>query len=533
MACAPTVGLLHQAVRHQAHVRPEQPAIVADGRSINYEELCGSMYRIARVLRDRGLQRNDRVGLLLDNGIEACQGVLGTLAGDGCYVPLPPGTPPARLAHMVRHAGIRHVLCVKSSLPTLEQIRQEGVSPTPFVLDGEAVDGQGVGAAEIAATSTTDVPARNIEEDLAYILYTSGSTGEPKGVMVTQRNVKSLATWAVEEFGFAPADRVANHTRLSFDLSVFDLFGAFFSGATLYPFTEPRDIAFPAQFLQRNQISIWFGVPALLGVLIKARQLTPGAFSPHLRYALFCGEALAPRFAAEWIRTHPDVPIANLYGPTEATVAVTCHHLGVDSPFEADKPVPIGRPTRDTEIVILKEDGDEEAAAGEVGRLMIGGSQVAAGYWKDPERTRKAFRANPIKPELPSILYDSGDYAVRDAAGIIHFLGRKDHQVKIRGYRIELAEIEIALQRHTAVSEAAAIVVDERGEPALVAAVALKEANATGSPSDEELLDHCARLLPNYMVPKRAVLFDSLPKNSNGKIDRPALKARVGRPPQQ
>src|SRR5262249_55920847 len=163
-----------------------------------------------------------------------------------------------------------------------------------------------------------------------------------------------------------------------------DIFGSFFAGATLCPVTATGDRAYPARFIKDRRITVWFSVPSVLGLIRSAKQLTDNAFSQHLRLAIFCGEAMAPEYASAWLATHSQIPIITLYGPTEAAIACTYHRVGEEIPFDPEKPVPIGRPCRDVEILVLKMDSDEEAEAGEIGRLMICGTQVCAGYWRRP-----------------------------------------------------------------------------------------------------------------------------------------------------
>ena len=284
----------------------------------------------------------------------------------------------------------------------------------------------------------------------------------------------------------------------------------------------PGDRAYPARFIKDRRITVWFSVPNVLGLMRSAKQLTANAFAAHLRLAIFAGEPLNPEHVAVWRATHPEIPIINLYGPTEAAVSVTYHRVGEEIPFDPAKPIPIGRPCRDVEILVLKMDSDEEAGVGETGRLMICGTQVCAGYWRRPELTAASFQINPFKKEFGARMYDSGDLAAKDSQGILHFVGRRDSQVKVMGYRIELGEIETALRRAAGVGEAAVVLL-EGTTPTLVGAVAL----AGEEVSEDQILTHCESLVPKYMVPHRVVFFPSLPKNDNGKIDRKAIKEVV------
>ena len=252
-------------------------------------------------------------------------------------------------------------------------------------------------------------------------------------------------------------------------------------------------------------------------MLVRSRQIASGPFIT-LRAALFAGEALPPESVAAWREHQCHVPLFNLYGPTEAAIVVTVHNVGVDVPFVPNRPVPIGIETRDSELLILNMDNDNSAAVGETGRLMITGSQLAKGYWRQPELTAAAFRINPLKPEVNTCMYDTGDLAYRDASGHIVFQGRLDSQVKIKGYRVELGEIEAAMGACPGLRESAAIV-DPNDPTSMIAVVSRTSDELT----EERLFAVMDERLPAYMVPQRIIIMEELPRNENGKVDRSAI----------
>ena len=535
------VVLLHQCVEVQAAQRPDQVAVEQDDRFITYRELYKQSLKLASLLRDVGVGRNDRVGFLIDNGIEACLAIVGILRADGCYVPLAPNFPPARLASIVDDADMKALVVVGRYLDNLFDVLDILEHQVPRALVMLDVKRDSVGpqmadtleqafrsvrwADDLAAAPADPGPNRNVEEDLAYIMYTSGTTGRPKGVMLTHANVKSFLSWAVDYFNLSHEDRMSNHSAVSFDLSVFDIFGCFLVGATLCPVVDASARMFPGGFIINKRISVWFSVPSVIGMMRQARQLIPGAFDKYLRVAIFCGEALIPEYARVWRETHPSIPIVNLYGPTEAAIACTFYNVGVDGPFEPDKRVPIGRPCRDTEILILNPEREEAVEPGRVGRLMICGSQVAPGYWRRPDSNAKSFIINPEKREFGARMYESGDLAYVDEQGMIQYVGRADSQVKYMGHRIELSEIEVVLNRHPLVIEAAVCFI-EGATSWIVGAVTLCADEDLESP-EKVLEDYCGRYLPLYMIPKYIKCYQVLPKNANGKIDRKAISARV------
>jgi amino acid adenylation domain-containing protein len=533
-------ALLHQAVEYYGASNPGHLAIDEGRRTITYGMLRESMERVAAVLLGNGLVRNSRVALYLENGIDACIAMLGVLRSGGCYVPLLPGSPAPRNATIIRDARPFAIITTRQHLPRLldvaPQLRTEPV-PLLIVLDMDAGEigtsgslptlragfGSVAGRDALEAAAIPPPAVEMIEEDLAYILFTSGTTGQPKGVMLSHRNVTSFLRWSVVYFGLTPRDRLSNHSSICFDVSVFDIFGSFFAGATLCPVMAPGDRAYPARFIKDRRITVWFSVPSVLGLIRSTRQLTENAFAEHLRAIIFAGEPIAPDYVASWLATHPQVPIFNLYGPTEAAISVTHHRVGEEVPFDPARPVPIGRPMRDVEILILRLDSDELAEVGETGRLMICGTQVSPGYWRRPELTAAAFQLNPFKREFGARMYDSGDLAYKDARGVVHYVGRRDSQVKFMGFRIELGDIDVALGGAEQVDEAAAVLI-EGDSPMLIGAVAV---SGDGGDPEERILVHCESVLPKYMVPQRVVVFPSLPRNANGKIDRKAIQEAV------
>lgn len=524
-------ALLHQCVERHARSQPSRIAIEVGERAVSYGQLHDGVERLAGLFRQHGMTRHDRVAVFADNGIEACYALLAAMRADGCFCTLNPGNPPRRVAAIMTQAQPVIIATTRDLLGVaVLGLADCAARPALLVLlDGERGEAEaklaeaGLGGAIAAAgleewrTAAPCGPSRAIEEDLAYILFTSGTTGTPKGVMVSHRAAISTIRWGVERFAIAPEDRVANHSRLSFDVSLFDIFCGFLAGATVLPLTRAGDCAFPGDFIRKKRVSLWFSVPSVINLMIQSRQLMDGPFS-SLRAALFAGEALPPAMVAAWMEHQPGIPLYNLYGPTEAAIVCTCHHVGVDAPFDPGKPVPIGHETRDSELLVLAADGSGLAPAGEVGRLMICGSQLADGYWRQPELTAKAFLPNPFKADFGRRMYDTGDLAWKDAEGCLHFVGRADTQVKLNGFRVELGDIEAALNGLPGIRESAAVLVTS-GQPHIVAVI--QASDQAGD--DDRVLDHCARVLPRYMLPRRVVRVDDMPRNVNGKIDRNAL----------
>ncbi len=534
----PRPALLHQAVELWAARTPDAPAVDEDGAVWTYAELCGRMRRLAWLLRGQGAERNARVAVLMDNCAQAYAALLGALAADACFVPLNPAFPALRLADVLNQAEPAAVITLERHLPLLADILGQAsveVSPLVVVLDAEALPdtpglreavpgGRLFCAADLARLSGAPVPPRNREEDLAYILFTSGTTGKPKGVMLSHRAVMSVLRWGVDLWTIAQGDRLANHSRLTFDVCMFDIFAGFLAGATVCPILRPADLTFPGDFIRKHRITVWCSVPGVIGMMVKSRQLAAGPFE-HLRVALFIGEALPAEWALDWQRLQPHVPIWNTYGPTEAAIFCTAFLVGVDGPAEPGKPVPIGLPSTDCELFVLRQDTDEPAAPGEVGRLMITGTQLACGYWRAPEITARAFRSNPFKHDLGTLMYDTGDLAMADEHGVLTWIGRSDSQVKVRGYRVELGEVESLLRAAPEVHDAVVLAPAAGGE--LWAAVAPEAGVEESDTLADSLRAFLGHKLPGYMIPSRFAFLRAFPRNDNGKVDRRALLARL------
>jgi amino acid adenylation domain-containing protein len=515
--------LLQHLLQTSAAKNPGHAAVVDRSRVLSYAELDAESNRLARLLRAQGVAAGDRVGLFLDKSLESIVGIYAVLKAGGVYVPLDPQAPIARVAYVLRNCAIEWLLTgseksgswaelIKQAreikgliVLNSDQVQGRDVRDDVSVLDSTAVDAQADGAISVA----------RIGSDLAYVLYTSGSTGNPKGVMLTHRNALAFVDWAVDEFRVRSYDRLSNHAPLHFDLSIFDIFAAARAGGTLV--LVPQEISiFPieiARFIERSEITVWYSVPSLLSKLSEKANLRPGSL-PRLRTILFAGEVFPVKYLRSLMFQLPHVRFSNLYGPTETNV---CTWFDVSSPPDASsEPIPIGRAIADVEVFAVKDDG-APADTHEVGELLVRGPTVMQGYWNDPERSNCGLVDDPFG--RPEKVYRTGDLVRRERDGNFRLLGRRDAQIKSRGYRIELGEIEAALYRHRAVAECAAIAIpDEMITNRLVAVVALKHRIETA-----ELHQWCAHIIPRYMIPESFVIQGSLPKTSTGKIDRQAL----------
>jgi amino acid adenylation domain-containing protein len=519
--------LLHRLVSEAAEASPEKEAVRCGGSSLTYGELEVASNGVARALMDSGVRRGDRVGILLPKRVELVAAVYGIMKAGAAYVPIDPRAPVERGAIVASDCTIAGLVATPDTASALIGAMPRHVPRMALLID-DATGSPDPGCDVVSyAEATADPNARDpggqaIEMDLAYILYTSGSTGVPKGVMLTHRNALSFVEWCASKIGVSSEDRLSNHAPLHFDLSVFDLYLAALGGATVSLIPEDQAYFGSAlgRFIEDERISVWYSVPSALTLL--TRFVTEPGSLPTLRAVVFAGEVYPTRHLRELRRLVPDASLWNIYGPTETNV-VTYYEVGELPPD--DRTIPIGRACENTEVFAVKGDGTE-AGVGEEGELYVRGPTVMKGYWNRPDRTAEMLVPNPLSDDLPDLVYRTGDLVRLRPDGDYDFLGRRDHQIKSRGYRIELGEVEAAIQSHPAVLEGVAIAIahDEWGT-AIVACVVAREGEAL---SEGEIKRHIARRLPRYMVPARVDVLSGLPRTSNGKVDRQALSQRAG-----
>jgi amino acid adenylation domain-containing protein len=369
----------------------------------------------------------------------------------------------------------------------------------------------------VAAEPTTGLDVGTIDLDLALMLYTSGSTGNPKGVMLSHLNVMTFVKWTVTEFDITADDHLSQVAPLHFDLSTFDLYGAALAGASVH--LAPRQTSmFPMEmrkFLESQKISVMYAVPSALIMLTERAKLEPGDL-PGLKTLLFAGEVFPTKYLSRMMKLLPHTLFSNLYGPTETNV---CTYYTLSGPPAEDAPpISIGKAITNVETFVVKEDGSL-AVPGEVGELHVRGASVMQGYWGDPERTAQSRLQNVFSEGLTDPVYKTGDLVIEEADGNYTFLGRRDNQIKSRGYRIELGEIETALYAHPEIREAAAVAIPDDMITNRIKAYVVAESELDPRNLSTFLGDH----IPKYMVPGEFEFRDVLPKTSTGKIDRQSL----------
>lgn len=501
---------------------PDREAFRYGGYGLTYAAAAERSDRLARTLTAHGVARGDRVGLYLDKGLESAVTLFGIMKAGAAYVPLDPAAPLSRLEYMINHCGIRLVISADNKQSQLGELGRRCPTLETIVGTTAADDSRlrTVGWEEVDAMPARSLPSRGTASDLAYIMFTSGSTGMPKGIMHTHDSGFAYARAAMELYQVGQDDRLGNHSPLHFDMSTFEYFSGPMAGATtvIIPEAYTRMPASLSQLMEKERLTFWYSVPfALIQLLLRGvlekRDLT------SLRWVLFGGEPFPPKYLQALMKHWPQARFCNVYGPAEVNQC-TYYHVP-PAPTDIDAPIPIGHVWDAAEGLILDES-ERPAPAGGTGELVIRSATMMRGYWNRPDLNEHAFY-RPSPPERP--YYRTGDLVRTDTDGILHFLGRKDRLVKLRGYRVELDEVELVLLRHDAVEEAAAIVrINEPEPPELEAAVILKP----GVQADEAtLVAFVADHMPPYGVPHRIHLRERFPRTASGKIDRPELRAEL------
>jgi D-alanine--poly(phosphoribitol) ligase subunit 1 len=498
--------------RDIADAYSERPALRSpDGLRTSYGQLEQLSNQIARLLLQHGLGRGDVVALFHDKSPVAFAAIIGCLKSGIIYTNLDPDSPWERLRKIIETCEPKAIINGFPDLPHADRVERQGIR-TIHLRQPETV-------AQLGALAASELPGLDAVTGAhpAYIMFTSGSTGIPKGAVMSHSNVLNFIAWAQDRFELTSDDVLSNANPIYFDNSVFDFYAAIFSGASMVPISsqQARDPRQMVAIVNRMRCTVWFSVPSLLVYLLTTRALSAGDF-PVVRKIIFGGEGFPKAKLKQLYDLFGDrADLENVYGPTECTCICSAHTIGRSDFDDMKALATLGflAPNFDYEMLVTDE-------ATEVGELFLRGPNVGLGYYNDAERTARSFMQNPRHHRFTDIGYRTGDLVRRDASGRLHFVGRTDFQIKHMGYRIELEEIEAALATLPEVKECAVIyrkLGDGLGE--IIGFAAL----ATPRPP-EEVIREVAGIVPPYMVPKRVKLLDNLPKNANGKIDRIALQ---------
>nr|APD71801.1 non-ribosomal peptide synthetase 12 [Streptomyces sp.] len=499
--------LLHELVRDTARRTPDALAVCAPDGEASYGRLDVLADALAAALADRGVRAGDRVGIWLDKSVAAIAAMQAVLRLGAAYVPLDPQAPAQRIAKLTADFAPAALVTTPDRSASVAGFPASAGTP---VLSAWP-DGTPWSRLPAEGSVAPDGPLPAVAadgDDLAFILYTSGSTGEPKGVCHSHNTAWAFISWAAEAQQTRPGDRYANHAPFHFDLSVNDLYAPLTVGSSVH--LVPQETAYApkelVRFLLNHEITVWYSVPAALLLMMRHGGLLETEI-PALRSLMFAGEPF-PIGPLRELRAHlPHVRFTNLYGPAE-TIISTAHDVGT-IPADRLRPVGIGTGVCGNTVVALREDGTA-ARPGEEGELVVSGPGVMLGYWGRPPVTDRT--------------YATGDIALVLEDSSFEFVGRRDVMVKVRGNRIELGEVEAVLQSHDGAAEAAALVAGTGIDAHIVAFVVAADGH---DPSLVDLKRHCAQQLPRHSIIDTVHRLPSLPRNPNGKVDRRLLTARL------
>ncbi|MGA3161348.1 MAG: amino acid adenylation domain-containing protein [Terracidiphilus sp.] len=483
-------GLLHEWLLRSAAATPDAVAIVEEERVTTFGELLAQAQSLALCFCEHGIQPRDRIALALPKSTDAIVAIFASLLVGAIYVPLHPRWPRERIDAVLAECTARLLI--------------DGDTAPPRIVDLRTGDSITWPAQTIRETDLALLP-RMTAEDSAFILFTSGSTGRPKGVELSHRAVSVFVQWTAREFQIISGNRIACPSPLGFDLSTFDIFNMALCGATVVLASDqivwmPR---FLVQFLRESRINCWYSVPSILAGMLQEGRMAAHSY-PHLRLILFAGEVFPAPTLAKLQAAAPQALCANLYGPTETNVVTWCR---VPDKFDGTQILPIGRACPYAEVRIDESSGE----------LLAGGDSLMRGYWNRPDETERCFITLQGRQ-----YYRTGDRVSIAPDGNYLFLGRLDRQIKRRGFRIELGEIEAALLGHEDILESAAVA-SEIGSKGVVITAFLR-LSAVGAVTLADVIAHCGRRLPPYMLPDRIQFLDAIPKGSRGKIDYLALE---------
>lgn len=527
-----TVTRLQDYVTREAERRPDATALVDGEQTVAYQDMERRSNQLARLLLEGGCQPGDRVGLLLPKSADAVIGMLAVLKAGGLYVPVDPESPASRIEKIMLASECRYILAGAAATSLLQKLMPMMAADTrPGLIWMSGAEPAGLDFQPrftIAdANALHDEPLASALQPRgggpAHLLFTSGSTGVPKGVIVTHANVVAFVDWAKAYFGLNEHDRVSCHSPLHFDLSTFDLYGAFAAGAEVH-LVPPKLSLFPKGligFMRDRRLTQWFSVPSVLTYLTRFDAVEDGDF-PEMKRLIWCGEVFPTQPLISWMEKLPHVAFTNLYGPTEATIASSYYTMSA-IPDDPNASVPIGKACGGEEVLILGED-QQPLPKGETGDLYIAGAGITDGYWRDQAKTDAAFRPH-VDPSAAEgeRMYRTGDLGYVGEDDQIYFVGRADTQIKSRGHRIELGEIETALNSLSEVGQVAVVAIEiEFGSYNICCAFAPADGY---DPSPQEVKKRLSALVPRYMLPVHWRKMTTMPSNANGKIDRVVLTA--------
>lgn len=490
-------------LNRSAATHKDKTAFSDETRTLTFYELQQEAYHIAGALIERKITKRP-VAIFMDKSVSCICAFYGAAYSGNFYTVIDVEMPDQRIDKILTSFQPAAVLTTQRYLERVKSLCTDSI-----VLKYEDCMRDPVSAADIIA-----VEDRIIDTDVAYVLYTSGSTGIPKGVVISHRSLTDFIDWAVQRFGLDESYVWGNQAPLYFSISVWDVYVTVKTGASMHIIPQQcfKVPSYLMEFLADHKVNALYWVPSAL-VFPAALGALKGALPMDLKDVFFGGEVMPVKYLNKWMEKYPDARYVNLYGPTEVTD--TCTLYEIDRRFENTDTLPIGRPCKNMDVFLLDENDALVTEEGAIGEICVRGTGLAYGYYNAPEKTAEVFVQNPLNQVYPEIIYRTGDLAQWNDHGEMVYLSRKDFQIKHMGRRIELGEIETALLSLEEIESGCCLYDKERS---LIVAV------YKGALPDQELRSRLLELIPEYMMPNRWHQVEEMPLNLNGKVDRQRLK---------
>lgn len=497
------VDYLEKTVENNA----EKMAFTDNKREVSYQEFKDNARKIAtKIVEQLENKLNQPIAIFLDKTVSCLETMMGVTYSGNFYTILDTSSPKERIELILNTLQPKIIITDdKNQKKAMEYIQNSD--------EVQLMKYEEAKLEKEKEEKLKQIREKVIDTNPMYILFTSGSTGVPKGTVVSHRAVITYANWVKDTFKINEKTIWGSQTPFYFSMSITDVFSTIITGATLHIIPKMY-FSFPIkllEFLNEKKINTIYWVPSALCIVANLEALKEMEI-PSLQNILFAGEVMPMKQLNMWIDKFPNAKFVNLYGPTETTDI--CTYYVIDRKFENTETLPIGKHCDNCDVIIIKEDGTE-AKKGEEGELCVRGSFLASGYYKNPEKTKNAFVQNPLNPYYPEIIYKTGDIVKENETGEIIYLSRKDFQIKHMGYRIELGEIETAINNIEGIITGACIYEEENDKIVLF---------YQGKIEKEELIKSAKKKLPGYMIPNEIIQIERVPYNANGKMDRVKLK---------
>jgi len=521
--------LVQHYLDRSAEIYPNKNVVISSEGKLSFRDLFLQSNRLANCLKHIGVSRGDRVLICLGRTYRIIVAIAAVLKTSAVYVVVDPKVPAERFYKIYEDCLPKAMICEEAVLRNMKKNTSilssdlHVILPEAYSIDESILTTNILTINDINTFGNYTPKYESIDTDIAYILYTSGSTGDPKGVAITHLNIINYIEWAIDYFKIRKKDNILCTAPFHFDMSTFDVFCPWKSGAELR-IASNSEILFTAKLIdvmKQEKITLWKGVSSLLMYIARSGILGKKTI-PSLKRVIFAGDVLPTKYLVEWMKAYPDIKFYNGFGPTEATGISLCYHAK-KIPENSIEPIPIGVPCANTDVVLLKDDGTV-AKGDETGELIIYGSGVGRGYWNDKQKTSRAFMLNFDPKFNYEKGYLTGDICYKRNDENYIFVGRKDTQVKHMGYRIELEEIEKALLSINSIEDAAVALIEDKkyGLEHITAFIVSND-------MDLKIKDSLKDKLPEYMIPQKTILVKKIPRNDRGKIDRVAVPAALSK----